>query len=301
MTSRVRHSQSQGDVRTAVITGASRGLGFASAVELYRRGWRVLPAVRSAAAGMELLREATGARKGDPRLQGIALDLLDPDSVQSAADAILDAGGAPDALVHNAGVAVAGFVEETPAEEWTRVFTTNLFAPAALTNALLPSMRAAGRGRIVIVSSTGAVRGMPLASVYSASKAAAERWAEALAAEVAPYGLGVTILLAGTYRTDITADGAVVYRNPTGPYGMQHPNIERRGRLAVSVANPPKQFARALSRALEHDRRPIVHRGAGLDAKTFRIVGRVTPSIAMHHLIRIALGQPRFGALRSER
>ena len=301
MTSRIRHSQSQGDVRTAVITGASRGLGFASAVELYRRRWRVLAAMRSAAAGLELLREATGARKGDPRLQGIALDLLDPDAVQSAADAILEAGGAPDALVHNAGVAVAGFVEETPAEEWTRVFTTNLFAPAALTNALLPSMRAAGRGRIVIVSSTGAVRGMPLASVYSASKAAAERWAEALAAEVAPYGLGVTILLAGTYRTDITADGAVVYRNRTGPYGMQHPKIERRGRLAVGVANPPERFARALSRALENDRRPIVHRGAGLDAKMFRIVGRVTPSIAMHHLIRIALGQPRFGALRSQR
>ncbi len=140
-----------------------------------------------------------------------------------------------------------------------------------------------------------------MASVYSASKAAAERWAEALAAEVAPYGLGVTILLAGTYRTDITADGAVVYRNRTGPYGMQHPKIERRGRLAVGVANPPERFARALSRALENDRRPIVHRGAGLDAKMFRIVGRVTPSIAMHHLIRIALGQPRFGALRSER
>ncbi|MCK5751269.1 MAG: SDR family NAD(P)-dependent oxidoreductase, partial [Mycobacterium sp.] len=103
MTSRIRHSQSQGDVRTAVITGASRGLGFASAVELYRRGWRVLAAMRSAAAGLELLREATGARKGDPRLQGIALDLLDTDAVQSAADAILEAGGAPDALVHNAG------------------------------------------------------------------------------------------------------------------------------------------------------------------------------------------------------
>src|SRR5690242_8311162 len=229
MTSRVRHSTSQGDwvmtdeARTAVITGASRGLGFASTVELYRRGWRVLAAMRSVSAGLELLRDATGASEDDPRLRGIALDLLDPDSVRSAADAILAAGGAPDALVHNAGVAVVGFVEETPAEEWTRVFTTNLFAPAALTNALLPSMRVAGRGRIVIVSSTGAVRGMPLAAVYSASKAAAERWAEALAAEVAPYGLGVTILMAGTYRTDITADGAVVYRNPAGPYGIQHP------------------------------------------------------------------------------
>ena len=121
---------------------------------------------------------------------------------------------------------------------------------------------------------------------------------------------GKTVLVTGapkrspwparTYRTDITADGAVVYRNPTGTYGMQHPKIERRGRLAVGFATPPERFARALSRALERDRRPIVHRGAGLDATVFRIVARVTPSIAMHHVIRTALGQPRFGALRSQ-
>jgi len=189
-----------------------------------------------------------------------------------------------------------------PAEpEWDRIFATNLFGPAALTNALLPAMRARGQGRIVVVSSTGAVRGMPLASIYSASKAGAERWAESLAAEVAPYGLGVTILLADTYSTEITGDGTPVYRDDAGPYGPQHPKIEKRGRAAVRVANPPERFARSLARALERDRRPIVHRGAGLDAKIFRMVGRVMPSIAMHHMVRIGLGQPRFGALRAHR
>jgi short-subunit dehydrogenase len=162
-------------------------------------------------------------------------------------------------------------------------------------------MRARGQGRIVVVSSTGAVRGMPLASIYSASKAGAERWAESLAAEVAPYGLGVTILLAGTYSTEITGDGTPVYRDDVGPYGPQHPKIEKRGRAAVRVANPPERFARSLARALERDRRPIVHRGGGLDAKIFRMVGRVMPSIAMHHMVRIGLGQPRFGALRAHR
>ncbi len=284
--------------RVVVITGASRGLGLASAVELYRRGWQVVAGMRSAEVGLKTLRQATGADPSDDRLIGLDLDLLDADSVSSAAATILSRVGVPDALVHNAGVAVAGFVEETPAEEWNRVFTTNVFAPVALTNALLPVMREAGRGRIVVVSSTGAVRGMPLASVYSASKAAVERWAESLASEIAPYGLGVTILLAGTYRTDITADGSPVYRNDSGPYGRQHPRMERRGRAAVSVANSPEQFARTLARALERDRQPISHRGSALDAKVFRIMGRVTPSIVMHHLVRIGLGQPRFGALR---
>lgn len=286
--------------RVVVITGAGRGLGLASAVELYRRGWHVVAGMRSVDTGMNTLREATGADEHDDRLIGLDLDLLDPTSVAAAAAAILGRVGAPDALVHNAGVAVAGFVEETPAGEWNRVFTTNVFAPAALTNALLPAMREAGRGRIVVVSSTGAVRGMPLASIYSASKAAVERWAESLASEIAPYGLGVTILLAGTYRTDITADGAPVYRNDSGPYGPQHPRMEKRGRAAVSVANSPEQFARALARTLDRDKQPIVHRGSALDAKVFRVMGRVTPTIVMHHLVRIGLGQPRFGALRTK-
>ncbi len=138
-----------------------------------------------------------------------------------------------------------------------------------------------------------------MASIYSASKAAVERWAESLAAEVAPYGLGVTILLAGTYSTGLTGDGAAVYRDDSGPYGPQHPRMEKRGRMAVRLANPPERFARALARALERDRQPIVHRGAGIDAKVYRTVARMLPTIAMHHMIRFGLGQPRFGTLRA--
>ncbi len=285
--------------RTVVITGASRGLGLASACELYKRGWRVIGAMRSIDAGLAAIRELTGAATGDRRLHGVQLDLTDARSVDAASEAIVDLVGAPDALVHNAGIAVAGFAEETPPAEWDRVFATNVFGPAALTNALLPPMRDAGRGRIVVVSSTSAVRGMPLAAVYSASKAAVERWAESLAAEVAPYGIGVTILLAGTYDTDLTHDGAAVYRDDSGPYGPQRPRMEKRGRMAVRLANPPQRFARSLARALERDRQPIVHRGAGVDAKIYRSVARLMPTIVMHHMIRVGLGQPRFGTLRA--
>ena len=91
-----------------------------------------------------------------------------------------------------------------------------------------------------------------------------------------------------------------MYRNDSGPYGPQHPKMERRGRAAVSVANSPEQFARTLARALDRDKQPIAHRGSALDAKVFRVMGRVTPSIVMHHLVRIGLGQPRFGAMRSK-
>src|SRR5215472_501549 len=101
--------------RSIVITGASRGLGLASATHLYELGWRVVAAMRSLDAGLERLRAATGATLDDPRLLGVRLDLNDPSSVGAAAKAIEEAVGAPDVLVHNAGIAAAGSVEEMPA------------------------------------------------------------------------------------------------------------------------------------------------------------------------------------------
>ena len=92
-----------GDVRTVVITGAARGLGFASAVRLYRDGWRVVAAIRSPERGMPLLRDATGAGEDDDRLIGVQLDLMDTASVAAAAKAIEERVGAPYAVVHNAG------------------------------------------------------------------------------------------------------------------------------------------------------------------------------------------------------
>src|SRR5215470_7103406 len=138
--------------RSVVITGASRGLGLASATHLYKLGWCVVAAMRSPEVGLERLRAATGASADDPRLVGVRLDLDDPASITGAAEAI-EKIGAPDALVHNAGIAAVGSVEDMPFEVWERLFRTNLFGPVRLTKELLPCMRATGRGRIVVVSS----------------------------------------------------------------------------------------------------------------------------------------------------
>ena len=132
--------------RTVVITGAARGLGLASAARLYREGWRVVAAMRTPDRGMPLLREATGASEDDDRLIGVQLDLMDSASISAAAKAIEERVGAPYALVHNAGISAAGMVEETDIDLWQRMFATHVMGPVALTQALLPSMRAAGRG-----------------------------------------------------------------------------------------------------------------------------------------------------------
>ena len=104
------------------------------------------------------MRESCGASSSDARLLGVQLDLTNTESIASGAKAIEQAVGAPYALVHNAGITAVGCVEEVGIDVWHDLFATNLFGPVMLTQALLPSMRAAGKGRIVIISSAGGVR-----------------------------------------------------------------------------------------------------------------------------------------------
>lgn len=287
------------DPRSVVITGASRGLGFASACHLYRHGWRVVAAMRSVDAGMQRLRDATGARDDDPRLIGVALDLTDAASVTAAAKLIEEAVGAPYGLVHNAGISAAGMLEEAPMSLWERMFATNIFGPVALTKALLPSMRKAGHGRIVLVSSAGGVRGMPATAPYSAVKGALERWGESMAGEVASFGIGVTILVAGTYDTEIITDaGTTDNRDLDGPYAAHHSTMDKRGRAMMKrAAKSPEKFAIGLAKALG-DSAPFVRRPVGPDARMLLIADRLLPDAAMHHMTRLMMGIPRFGALR---
>jgi len=282
--------------RSVVITGASRGLGLASAIHLYKLGWRVVGAMRSPEVGLERLRAATGAHADDPRLLGIQLDLDDPASVVAAARTIEATVCAPDVLVHNAGIAAAGSVEEMPSSAWEHLFSTNLFGPVRLTRELLPSMRAAGRGRIVVVSSQGGIRGIPSISAYSASKGALERWAESLAEEVAPFGIGVTILVAGTFKTDILTEQTPHYGNLTGPYATHYAGIERTGGFMVRLANPPERFAAALARVLD-ERVPFARHAVGFDARILLILSRLLPGRLLHHVLRLAMRLPRQGAL----
>ena len=283
--------------RTVVVTGASRGLGFASAVRLYREGWRVVAAMRTPDRGLPLLRQAIGAADDD-RLIGVQLDLTDTASVATAAKAIEEAVGTPYALVHNAGISAAGMVEETDMALWQRMFATSVLGPVALTQALLPSMRAAGEGRIVLVSSAAGVRGQPGTAPYSAAKGALERWGESMACEIAPFGLGVTVLVAGTYDTEIITDaGTTDDRNFDGPYARLHNTMNTRGRFAVSFARSPERFTDGLLKALD-DQGPFRRRGVGPDASMLLTFNRILPSSGMHHMSRIVLGIPRQGSMR---
>ena len=116
--------------------------------------------------------------------------------------------------------------------------------------------------------------------------------------EIAPFGLGVTVLVTGTYDTDIITDaGTTDDRNFDGPYARLHNTMNTRGRFAMSLARPPERFTDGLLKALA-DREPFRRRGVGPDASMLLVANRILPASGMHHLSRIVLGIPKQGSMR---
>ncbi|SFA71394.1 Short-chain dehydrogenase [Amycolatopsis marina] len=184
------------ETRLWLVTGASRGLGRAFTEAALRNGDHVVATVRRADALTDLAYEW-----GD-RLIRRELDVTDRAAVTEVVDDIADTVGTPDVVVNNAGYGLVGATEEISETEARAQFDTNFFGALWVTQAALPHMRAAGQGRIVQVSSVGAVGAMPFFGLYNATKWALEGFSAALAQEVAPHGIGVHILELGGFATD---------------------------------------------------------------------------------------------------
>ncbi len=247
--------------------------------------------MRTPGAGLERLKEHLGSDYEPERLIGIRLDLEDADSIQSAVDDIIDAVGAPYGVVHNAGLAGAGAVEEMPIEAVKQIFATNLFGPISLTKGLLPGMRQAGRGRIVVVSSHVAVSGMAAVSAYAASKSALERWAESLSMEIPPFGLGVSVLVTGTFKTDIL-ELTSSYKDESGPYAALHAPLEATGERMLRIARKPDRFAPLVERALT-DKKSFTRHAVGPDAVAMVYGARHVPTRWVHSITARVLRLPR--------
>src|SRR4029077_10982957 len=127
----------------------------------------------------------------------------------------------------------------------------------------------------------------PSISAYSAAKGALERWAEALAEEIAPFGLGVTILVAGMFKTDILTEQTPHYGDLNGPYATHYTGIERTGRSMVTyLANPPERFASALGKVLD-ERASFARHAVGFDARMLLFGNRLLPARLLHHMVRL--------------
>ena len=240
--------------KSVLITGATDGLGRATALLLAERGYRVFAAGRSPEKRAQL--EALAQEKKWP-LETLELDVCDDASVQRAVATVLRKAGAIEVLVNNAGVNFSAAVEDLRMEDWRRQFETNFFGVLRVTQAVVPHMRERQRGRIVMMSSVSGFVTAPTQGAYSSSKFALEAMSNALRLELYPFGVQVILIEPGYIVTGIQ-QAALELSKPyhdkmnNGPYAPLYARFVQSvtGARAKSKTTP-EDCARVVLRAIE--------------------------------------------------
>jgi NAD(P)-dependent dehydrogenase (short-subunit alcohol dehydrogenase family) len=177
--------------KVVLITGASSGIGKTCAYHMAARGWRVFGTQRQPAPA-----------EGRP-FEMIAMDVDDDESVRQGVAAVLAKAGRIDAVVNNAGFALMGAVEDTTIAEAKAQLETNFFGVLRVCRAVLPTLRKQGHGAIINISSLSGIQGLPFSGLYSASKFALEGVSESLRLETMRFGIRVTLVEPGDFRTEM--------------------------------------------------------------------------------------------------
>lgn len=265
--------------RTIVITGASSGIGRATALRLSRKGWRVFAAVRKERDAQAIKAEAGGL------LESVILDVCDRGSIAAAAHDVtarLSRRGL-DALFNNAGVGQTSPVEHTPLDKLREIFEINLFGQIAVTQAFLPLVRMA-KGRIINTGSVGDHLTPPFAGALASSKAAFASMSAALRLELRPQGIHVCVIEPGAINTPavektlggveqtiagLPPEGAVLYGEAMRRMARAFTRNERNG-------SAPDAVARVVEHALTA-RNPKTRYPAGKDSRKLALLARLLP------------------------
>jgi NAD(P)-dependent dehydrogenase (short-subunit alcohol dehydrogenase family) len=252
-------------VRAVLITGASTGIGRATALRLDGDGWKVFAGVRKE-SDAEALREA-----GSERLVPLTLDVTDAGQIATAAARIeAEADRRLDGLVNNAGVAIPGPLETLDVDDFRRQIEVNLTGHVAVTQAMLPAIRSA-RGRVVFISSIGGRVALPLTGAYHAAKFGIEAVGDVFRQELRPWGISVSIVEPGSIDTPIWDRGERTADEIGTPerealYGRA---VERYRKVIRDTAErgiPPEKAAKAIEHALSAGR-PRARYLVGVEAK----------------------------------
>ena len=236
-----------------LITGAGAGIGRALAEAALRRGDSIAGTIRSAAA----------ARKFsalDPALaHPVKLDLADGEvAIRDAVQQAVDTLGGLDIVVSNAGISLFGAVEECSVAEARAIFEVNVFAPLQLIRETLPHLRAAGGGRLILMSSGSGINATPGLGIYSASKFALEGMAEALAKEVTPQGIEVMLVEPGAVATGFIARSTREAADRLPAYAaLSSAGKAMLKRYYETAAAAPDAIACAIVAALDHSPLPL--------------------------------------------
>ena len=272
---------------TVLVTGASTGIGEATALHLRELGFQPVAGVR---------RDEDAERLAALGMRTVRLDVTDPDQIGAMR---AELGASPLAgLVNNAGIAVAGPLEFLPIDRLRSQLEINLIGQVAVTQALVPALRA-GRGRVINVSSIGGRMALPLMGAYSMSKFGLEAFSDSLRRELRPHGVNVVVIEPGGVKTPIWQKGNELIDRLMAD--MPAEELERLyGRVIAALRRetvrieqkrgmPARDVAEVIGRALTL-RRPRARYVVGRDAKARAVMARVVPDRVMDRLIARALG-----------
>jgi NAD(P)-dependent dehydrogenase (short-subunit alcohol dehydrogenase family) len=277
-------------VRSVLVTGASTGIGRATALRLDASGWRVFAGFRDPADGESLRAE------GSDRIVPVRLDVTDPEQIAAAAAQVEEQSeGGLHGLVNNAGVAIPGPLETLPLEDFRRQLEVNLVAYVAMTQALLAPIRQA-EGRVVFISSIGGRISFPFTGAYHAAKFGTEAIGDAFRQELRPWGLRVAIVEPGSIDTPIWDRGQrtsedVAARSPKTEllYGAAIAKYRELVRATAERGIPPEKVAKAIAHALESNR-PKTRYLVGLDAKVQARLKPLIPTPLFDRIVARTLG-----------
>ncbi len=279
--------------RTALVTGASTGIGRATALELARCGFAVLAGVRKPEDGEALQTSATG------ELEPVIIDVTDAASIEAAAATVSEqAGGGLAGLVNNAGVAYTGPLEFVALDDLRHQLEVNLIGHLAVTQAMLPELRKA-RGRIVNVTSIGGLVATPFFGPYVASKFALEAVSDCLRVELRPWGIETIAIEPGSAATEIWDSGQSIADETRARMGDEAERLygealDQTQRISAATGArgiPPEEVARVIHKALTV-RRPRARYTVGRDAIGMKFASRLLPDRLWDRIVARSLKLP---------
>jgi len=275
-------------VRSALITGASTGIGRAAALRLDAEGWRVFAGVRREEDAAALREAASG------RLAPVMLDVTDAEQIAGAVRTVeAEVGEAGlDGLVNNAGIAVLSPLETIPVDDFRRQLEVNLVAQVTVTQAFLSLIRRA-TGRVVFVSSIGGRMSLPFGAPYHASKHGIEAVADCLRQELHPWNIGVSVIEPGSIDTPIWERGEAIAEEVSSRahssqeelYGETIERFRAAVRRTAERGIAPEKVAAAIFHALAASR-PRTRYLVGADARAQAVARRLLPDRAFDAMVR---------------
>ena len=274
---------------TALVTGASRGIGKGIVEHLAARGWDVIAGVRSQ-------QDADAVTKLAPqRVSSVILDVTSADDIAALERSLPDR---LDAIVNNAGIAVGGAMETLSSDEWRKQLEINVIGALAVTRAVLPRLRKS-RGRIVFISSVNGRLSMPLVGAYSASKFALEAAADALRMELNPWKIRVVVVEPAQTDTDMWRTADTMVEDLEAGLSAEHRNLyakhiagfKKMIPVSQRIAVPTAKVSAVVEEALTA-KRPRARYIVGLAPKAQVALMSVMPTKMRDIALRKVSGQP---------